>query len=200
MSKIETRLRRAVNGGKFATELRVGAGYVTNGHWMIHRGELISQGLGFDEGPEHDVSVLRALKFTVCDDELTEKQASAVLPELDSNNVVTYEPTRWLWESSERGVGTWRLVRESNGLRWSLVQDQYLALMADTETLVFLRPTNGDQENTPLLVSNRRFCVMPVKKGGEYELQGLDFGWETVHDDVCRECEQSPHPCVEHAK
>jgi len=177
-TRIETRLRQSTKKKGFPDDdLIVGADYITNGHWIAHRGVFIRQGLTLGE-PASDGDVLRGMGFMVKDHELKQSMVDNVLlVERTYEEDVTYHQTSWLWEGPR--VGTCRMLRENNGPRWCLVQDAYLKLVAPDDRKGLLRPTNGKHEGTILVTPGKEFGVLPTAKGNTGdELFGLDSGKE----------------------
>lgn len=170
-TNIKARLKRAVRGENGEVRgLILGEHWISTGHWVIERGELIAQGLPLGDAKD-DAATLRGMGFDISGTTLTDLSVCRVIPDVSESSGVSYVATAWI--NTLEGPGPCRLLREEDGPRWCLVQVRYLELIGDG-MLYRAEPASTDEFETPLVLPKRRFGVMPAKRGSAGEaLEGL---------------------------
>lgn len=158
MASIKVRLKKALDGGPLG--IAQGGGWITEGHWVIHRSILIQQGLDLGE-PDGDSAILTAMGFE------TEKGPTAKSVERivkQKGKLIPFKATGVLFQS----VFTSRLLHCAEHDLNVWVQDYFLRLLGEVPeelTLYAKRPPEGKQVDTALVDSLKdpQFAVMPIR-------------------------------------
>ncbi len=160
-TNIKARLKRALKTAE--NELQMAKdGWVTNGHFAIHRGVLISQGLDLPTEVSADDTFFRGLGIAVRDNGGADGPDCEKVKPTGSLHKVTV--TRMLWESAESG--TLVCVQGDSGAFSTFVKLDYLKLMADKPWGLELE---GKDALSSLVGLEGSFIVMPVRPLDEAE-------------------------------
>ncbi|MCH7577309.1 MAG: hypothetical protein IH822_05895 [Chloroflexi bacterium] len=155
-SSIKVRLKRALRVTE--RQLQIGKdGWLTNGHFAIHRGVLIAQGLKLGE-IDSDENVLSAMGVDVKHDD-GGPNCSKLKPK---TNLVELEITRMSWQ--EPDVGTTVVIQSGTDGFSVFVQLVYLQLLADSP---YGTKMVAEDAWSPLMPKGEpwdgQFIVMPMK-------------------------------------